>query len=197
MKEDILEQLVDEYLMHKGYFTIHNVKFKPRKDHPDFISKADAVTSDIDVLAIHPRLNGHDRVIAVSCKSWQQGFSPGQWLNAIENDKSVGPNRKAWHHFRELCIDKWSDAFIRAIEEKTGTREFTYWIAVARLTKPSSRVAWENSARFRSALQNNPIRLISFDEMLEDVWGELTTTVAATELGRMIQLMKASRWFSR
>jgi len=26
MKEDILEQLVDEYLMHKGYFTMHKAR---------------------------------------------------------------------------------------------------------------------------------------------------------------------------
>ena len=64
MKEDILEQLVDEYLMHKGYFTMHNVKFKPRSDHPDYIREKDAVASDIDVLAItssDPRTGACDR----------------------------------------------------------------------------------------------------------------------------------------
>ena len=71
MKEDILEQLVDEYLQHKGYFTIHNVKFKPDKIHPEYNYKHDSVHSDIDVLAFHPLLTGHDRVLAVSCKSWQ------------------------------------------------------------------------------------------------------------------------------
>ncbi len=35
MKEDILEQLVDDYLQMRGYFTRHNVKFKPRTSHPD------------------------------------------------------------------------------------------------------------------------------------------------------------------
>ena len=29
MKEDILEQLVDDYLQTEGYFTRHNLKFKP------------------------------------------------------------------------------------------------------------------------------------------------------------------------
>ena len=42
MKEDILEQLVDEYLMHKGYFTMHNMKFKPRKDHPEYVTNKDS-----------------------------------------------------------------------------------------------------------------------------------------------------------
>ena len=37
-KEDILEQIVDEYLVHKGYFVQHNPKFLPRKDQPDFVT---------------------------------------------------------------------------------------------------------------------------------------------------------------
>jgi hypothetical protein len=32
MKEDILEQLVDDWLQSRGYFTQHNLKFKPRPD---------------------------------------------------------------------------------------------------------------------------------------------------------------------
>lgn len=35
-KEDILEQIVEEYLVHKGYFVQHNIKFLPLKDHPEF-----------------------------------------------------------------------------------------------------------------------------------------------------------------
>ena len=35
MKEDILEQIVDDYLQFKGYFTTHNVRFKPDPSHPD------------------------------------------------------------------------------------------------------------------------------------------------------------------
>jgi len=31
MKEDILEQLVDDYLKFNGYFTAHNVKFQQHK----------------------------------------------------------------------------------------------------------------------------------------------------------------------
>ena len=33
-KEDILEQIVEEYLIHQGYFVQHNLKFLPRRDHP-------------------------------------------------------------------------------------------------------------------------------------------------------------------
>jgi hypothetical protein len=50
MKEDILEQIVDDYLQACGYFTRHNVKFRPRDDRPDFSARADSVASDIDVI---------------------------------------------------------------------------------------------------------------------------------------------------
>lgn len=49
-KEDILEQIVEEYLVHKGYFVQHNLKFLPRKDHPDYIQNKDSNHSDIDVI---------------------------------------------------------------------------------------------------------------------------------------------------
>jgi hypothetical protein len=35
MKEDVLEQLVDDYLMHQGYFTRHNIRFKPFSTPPN------------------------------------------------------------------------------------------------------------------------------------------------------------------
>jgi hypothetical protein len=47
-KEDILEQLVEEYLLHDGYFVRHNLKFCPRRDHPDFVTNQDSNHSDID-----------------------------------------------------------------------------------------------------------------------------------------------------
>ena len=193
MKEDILEQLVDEYLMHKGYFTMHNVKFKPPSNDPDFVRNQDSVASDIDVIAIHPGIQGPDRIIVVSCKSWQDGFDPNACLNHIANNTKYA-GREAWRGFRELCNPKWSRAFLNAVEAATGSRNFTYWTAVTNVTKNRSREPWEKNADFIAAIGGNPIRLISFADMLDDVWDKLSTTPAATEVGRMIQLMKASRW---
>ena len=45
-KEDILEQIVEEYLVHKGYFFQHNLKFLPRKDQPNFVTNQDSLTRD-------------------------------------------------------------------------------------------------------------------------------------------------------
>jgi hypothetical protein len=35
VKEDVLEQIVDDYLQFQGYFTTHNVRFRPRANHPE------------------------------------------------------------------------------------------------------------------------------------------------------------------
>jgi hypothetical protein len=47
MKEDVLEQIAGDYLQFKGYFTTHNMPFRPRSNHPDFVSRSDLVPSDI------------------------------------------------------------------------------------------------------------------------------------------------------
>src|SRR5580765_7746416 len=91
MKEDILEQLVDDYPKLDGYFTIHNVRFNPGWEHPDFVVKQDAVGSDIDVIGFHPRRSGVDRVKVVTCKSWQSGFSTQWWSqNVTTSNKTSG-----------------------------------------------------------------------------------------------------------
>ena len=193
MKEDILEQLVDEYLMHKGYFTMHNVKFKPISSDPDFVRNQDSVASDIDVIAIHPCKEGPEKVVVVSCKSWQEGFDPKACLDQITHNKKYA-GREAWRGFRELCSPKWSRAFMAAVEAAAGTQTFVYWTAVTSIRKNRVNSVWEDNTQFRAAIGGNPIRLVSFADMLDDVWDQLSTTPAATELGRMIQLMKASRW---
>lgn len=196
MKEDILEQLVDEYLMHKGYFTMHNVKFKPSVNDPEFDRQLDSVASDIDVIGFHPSKQSFERVIVVSCKSWQGGFDARATLDRIDNEKKSG-GRYEWQKYRELCRPKWSRAFLAAVEGATGTRQFTYWTAVTKVTNRESCKAWETRSSFREALGGNPIRVVPFADLLDDVWDQLATTPAATELGRMIQLMKASRWLDR
>jgi hypothetical protein len=188
-KEDILEQLVEEYLIHKGYFVRHNIKYLPDKAHPDFVTNQDSNHSDIDVLGLHPKLEGPDRVWAVSCKSWQEGFNPRSELQAIRQNKRIR-GREAWRGFRELVKDKWSDGFRRAVEDNTGTSEFTYVLAVAKVI--GDKTAWENDPEFVSAMKGNPIKIITFKEMLSEIGGNLNTTLASTEVGRMLQLFKTS-----
>lgn len=188
-KEEILEQIVEEYLVHKGYFVQHNIKFLPRKDHPDFISNQDSNHSDIDVIGFHPRLSGPDRVMVVSCKSWQSGFNPRVEIDAIANDK-VRRGRKAWQAFRELCVPKWSEAYLKAIEDATGSSEFTCVLAVARVN--GNVEVWEGHRPFIDAINGNPIRILTFKEMVVDIERNLTTTLAATEVGRLLQMFRAA-----
>jgi hypothetical protein len=195
-KEDILEQLIEEYLLHGGYFVRHNIKFLPRRDHPDFVSNQDSNHSDIDVIGFHPTRTGTDRVIVVSCKSWQGGFDPAAEVRAIQENKIIR-GRDAWRGFRELVIPKWSEAFLSAIYNETGQREFTYVTAVTKLI--GTKTAWEQNAAFIQALGGNPIRLLELREVLHFIAPNLGTTLAATEVGRMLQLFKAAgiNWAGR
>ena len=188
-KEDILEQIVEEYLIHKGYFVQHNIKFRPREDHPDFIKKDDSSYSDIDVLAYHPKLRGPKRVFAVSCKSWQKGFGANYWITAINEGKEVN-RREAWKGYRELCKPKWSEAFIQAIKDATGSKQFTHVLAVAYIRDDKS--VWENHAPFSEAIGGNPLRVITFEEMVTEIHQGLGTTLAATEVGRLLQMFNAA-----
>ena len=191
MKEDFLEQLVDEYLQHNGYFTVHNVKFRPDKNHADFDARQDSVHSDIDVLGVNPKLSGHDRVVAASCKSWQSGFNPKSKIEEIENNKMVA-GREAWRGFRELTRTKWAEAFIDKIEQTTGTREFTYTTVVT-LVK-GDRNCWDSNAGFIEMLDGNPVRILTLSDILDHLWPIVGTTPASSEIGRCLQLIKASRW---
>jgi hypothetical protein len=196
-KEDILEQIVEEYLIYKGYFVRHNLKFLPKKNHPEFISKKDSNHSDIDVLGYNPKEKGHDRIWAVSCKSWQEGFRPKHILDAIENKKRVG-GREAWKSFRELTSSKWAEGFIETIQEATGSCKFTYVVAVAKVIN-AERDNWQSYQPFREILKQNPIRIISFAEMITEIQsrmrsstGKVTKTLASSEIGRLLQLFEAA-----
>lgn len=82
----MLEQIVDDYLNFKGYFTIHNVPFHPDKQRRDYSSRDDAVPSDIDVIGINPKKRGTARVVAVTCKSWQGGFDAERLLAQMRGE---------------------------------------------------------------------------------------------------------------
>ena len=189
MKEDILEQVVDDYLQSKGYFTQHNVKFRPSKHHSDYEPRADCVPSDIDVVGVNPLLRGTDRVWAVSCKSWQGGFRVGYILTGLEQNL-MRHGRETWQAYRELMVSKWSEAFCDEILRLTGTREFTYVTAVTRLS--GKKQDWENYGPFRKALHGNPVRLVTLCEMVTEMLPGITRTPSSSELGRTLQLLKAA-----
>lgn len=191
MKEDILEQLVDEYLQHQGYFTRHNIKFKPDLEHAEYDSQQDSTSSDIDVIGINPNLQGPERVMVVTCKSWQGGFRPQYWMTAIEQNKIVH-GREAWRSFREVSNDKWGQSFVKKVREISGAQEFTYVTAVT--TIKGDRTPWETCEHFIRRLENNRIKLLTLEDMLSLLYPTITTTQASSTIGRVLQLMKASGW---
>lgn len=191
MKEDILEQLVDDYLKFNGFFTVHNVKFQPSATDPDYVKKDDCVPSDVDVIGFHPKQKGPDRIWVVSCKSWQAGFDPREKIAAIDGNK-IRSGRDAWRAFRELTKKKWADALILQVERLTGFREFTYVTAVTKLKGNPS--VWQDHMPFRNMLRGNPIKILTLQEMLSDLYGKTRTAVASSEVGRLLQVIKASGW---
>jgi hypothetical protein len=195
MKEDILEQIVDDYLQANGYFTMHNLKFLPRRDHPDIVPKHDNNHSDIDVLGYNPKLSGSDRVMAVSCKSWQSGFRVDWKLGMLKsNPKQIVSGREAWKAFRELMEPRWSEAFMATVRNATNCAKFTYVTAVTMIK--GDRKKWEEYEPFQSAMGGNPIRLLALNEMLDSITKKLSKTPANSEIGRLLQLMKASGYIS-
>ena len=189
MKEDILEQLVDDYLQAKGYFTRHNLKFRPSPDHRDFDKTQDSSHSDIDVLGVNPLLRGSRRVVAVSCKSWQSGFNVRSRIAEIDNNK-IRSGRESWKTFRELVRPKWSEAFVRAIHDATGSTRFTYILAVTVLR--GDPTPFEHHRQYRQAMRGNPIQLLSLKQMSHEVLEGMNRTLAGSQLGRTLQLLRAA-----
>lgn len=85
----------DDYLQMEGYFTTHNVRFRPSPDQQGYESKLDSVPSDVDVVGFHPRRTASDKVVVVSCKAWQGGFHANRLLAQLRGE-AKGPKRPTW-----------------------------------------------------------------------------------------------------
>ena len=192
MTSDILEQIVDDYLQHRGYFTIHNVKFRPDESNAEYDSQADCVHSDIDVMGFNPtEPDPYKRVMAVSCKSWQDGFPASRWVGYLEKGE-LFHNVPAWKKFREISREKWGEAFSKKILEKTGQHHFTHVTAVLYLK--GSKEPWEQCELFQRCNKGNPVQIWTLSEMLDDIHGALGTTPTFSDVGRLLQVMKAAKW---
>lgn len=189
MKEDVLEQVVDDYLKQLGYFTQHNIKFRPRKDHPDYVSRDDSVHSDVDVLGIDPRRTDLERVVIVSCKSQQSGFDATGRLAQLRGERK-NPKRETWRAHRELWVPKWSEAFRATVEARTGETKFAYLIAVTRLRGDAD--AWGRDPTIAANLPGCSVGFLTFEQIWRTTLEGLGTAPAASEIGRLAQLLKAA-----
>ena len=200
MTEDILEQLVDGYLLRQpSVFTKHNIKYRPNLEELDKSERNRySVHSDIDVLAINTKDNS---VTVVSCKSWQHGFDIKEYLDYLsDNTKHIikKSGREIWKSFRELTNPIWAEAFRSKIYEETNSKTFTYTIAVTKLKNPSHKNEFVNCQEFLNLLSNNnefsvKINFLTLEEMLIAIInGQTGTAIESTEIGRMIQLINAA-----
>jgi len=184
MINDILEQVAEDYFRSKGYFTQHNVKYRP-----SIKNKKYSVHSDIDILGIHPLQKGKSRVIVGSCKSWQVGLNIESELGFLENRGKIISGREYWKTFRELADKTWAKALKDKVKELTGQNTFIFYLIVTRYE--GDKNLWENFPLFKGNLINCDIRLISLETILSDLYELLDTTPAHSELSRLLQLIKA------
>jgi hypothetical protein len=146
------------------------------------------------VIGIHPHHRGSKRVWVVNCKSWQSGVNLAHWISGIEEGKILN-GKDAWKTFRELANPKWADAFIAKIEELTGAISFTYVLAVTKLKGEQSELVEHKN--FRKNLHGNPIKILTVDEILDYLHEHTTKSIASSEVGRLLQVIKASGWMNK
>jgi len=191
MKEDILEQIAADYLNLRGYFTRTNIKYRPSESDLEWKGKEDSVYSDIDVIGLNPLVLPPHKVVAISCKSWQDGFRAQREIEAIANHTRKVGGRARWKTYRELTSPKWARAFRKKVKELTGESRFEHWIVCTKFGDPECEKAWTHNAEFRKNLTPH-LCIVSLDTIFHETAHKIGTTPANSELGRLIQLLKAA-----
>lgn len=83
-----------------------------------------------------------------------------------------------------------------AVKAATNTSDFTYITAVTRLKNPGERHQWEQHQAFRGQIGGNPIKILTLEEILGELWPELTHTPAPSD--RVVSISRpcsfAYRW---
>jgi len=81
------------------------------------------------------------------------------------------------------------------VAELTGSSSFTYITAVTKVV--GSRAAWQDNATFRENLGGNPIEILTFGDILKELFPSIDTTPASSEVGRVLQADQGVRLVSR
>ncbi|MFB5652889.1 hypothetical protein ACE5IS_19810 [Leptospira wolffii] len=211
MKEDILEQIAEDYFISiQGNFTKHNLKFRPREGSLGHNRKYDSVHSDIDLIVINTKEK--NSITVVSCKSWQEGFNANLASQEIEKaiegqPEKVTGKRDYWCYFRELCINRWTDSFVSTLRRELSISEknrFTlnYIILCTKLTPKSvlskdalskSRILKEYFRKFQVEIN---LEIVTIDKYIRKLVAKIenspTNAVESTHLSRTLQLLMAS-----
>lgn len=127
--------------------------------------------------------------MAISCKSWQGGFSPEREIENIRKNKKVS-GKDSRLRYRELAIKKWAIAFQRKIKELTGKSAFTYAIVATALNGDKS--AWIENNNFKEILTPH-LKVIALNDIFDYLNSNMSTTPASSEVGRLIQVLKSAK----
>lgn len=193
MTEDVLEQVVDDWLRRRGYFTRTNVRFGPEPGDDGYVRLLHNQKSDLDVIAVNPTISGPEGVLAISCKAMQQGFSPNGWLKAAEEGRKYN-GKLAWKHMRELWDPTWAAALHRRVRDLTGADTYTYVLAVTRLGKGGSAdtAIWHAHPIVGPNLHGLSSEVWTFAKMWSDLTEDVSEQIEPSHIGRLAQLLKAS-----
>jgi hypothetical protein len=193
MTEDVLEQVVDDWLRRSGYFTRTNVRFGPVAGDKGYLSRAHNQRSDLDVVAVKPTEAAPARVLVVSCKAMQAGFSPNRWLAAAQADR-VYTGKPARKHLRELWDPMWAAALRWRVDELTRSDESTCVLAVTRVGPGGST---DVNCRLQHPivsenLAGNPCEVLTFSRMWSELRQDVKEQIEPSHVGRLAQLLKAA-----
>lgn len=179
MINDVLEQITEDYFRHLGYFTQHNIKYKPNLSGPAY-----AVHSDIDIVAVHPKKRGIGRVIVASCKSWHGGIHIKRNLRQLFDGE-----KKLQCVYREVALPVWSKALKQKIKEITGQNKFIFYTVCVKY-KLNEKNLWEDNGLFNKNLKGCPVKLLDIKTMLTEVEKKANSiTPAHSELSRLVQMI--------
>lgn len=186
MKEDVLEQVVDDYLRSLGFLTLANVRYRPSPMEAAAAGQSGSGFSDVDVIGYSPTRYGADRVWVVSCKSWQVGLDPGKRLDQLRDGKQIDVHREVW-------VPVWGKALCDEVERLTGQRAFRFFTAVTRLKGDVTRWSeWQDEPQILESLEGNAVGFLR----LEDLWRRTvetsTSTLASSVMGRLAQVLVAA-----
>jgi hypothetical protein len=94
------------------------------------------------------------------------------------------------HHFRELWVPIWSEAFRDTVQELTGASTLSYRVAVTKLR--GGGAVWSFDPTIRKNLGGCSVGFLRLEEMWDEMLLASTTRPAANEMGRLTQLLKAA-----
>jgi hypothetical protein len=147
------------------------------------------VPSDVDVVGYHPGKAQGERVIVVSSKAWQAGFDPSAKLAELRGESRT-PSARPGDTSASCGFRSGARRFKPRSGGLTGQSTFDCRVDVTHLRGDSG--AWQTDPTIAANLPGCSIGFLTLEEMWAQMLAELTMTPAASDIGRLAQLLKAA-----